>query len=58
MLESFHPIIFLSVHPKILIQRGQSTKELISLLKKFNYKIFKKKNSKINELLSDEYICK
>ena len=58
VLESFHPIIFLSVHPKILIQRGQSTKELVSLLKKFNYKIFDKNNSEINELLSDEYICK
>ena len=58
VLKSYHPIIFLSVHPKILTQKKQTTDELFYLLKNLNYKIFDKNNVEIDKFFLDEYICK
>lgn len=58
VLRLNHPIIFLSVHPKILIQKNQTTDELYNLLKNFNYKIFDSNNVETNKFYLDEYICK
>ena len=58
VLKSYHPTIFLSVHPKILSQKKQTTDELFNLLKDLNYKIFDKNNLETNKFSLDEYICK
>ena len=58
VLKSYHPIIFLSVHPKILSYKKQTTEELFDLLKSFNYKIFDKNNLETDKFFLDEYICK
>tara|TARA_B100001093_G_scaffold488005_1_gene524809 strand:- start:524 stop:1333 length:810 start_codon:yes stop_codon:yes gene_type:complete len=58
ILKSYHPIIFLSVHPKILSYKKQTTDELFNLLKNLNYKVFDKNDMETDEFLLDEYICK
>jgi len=58
ILKCYNPIIFLSVHPKILVQKGQTTEELFCLLKNLDYKIFDKNNLETNKFFLEEYICK
>lgn len=58
ILKTCNPVIFLSVHPKILIQKGQSTEELFYFLKNLDYKIFDKNNLETNKFFLEEYICK
>ena len=58
ILKVYHPIIFLSVHPKILSYKKQTTDDLYNFLRNLNYKVFDKNNMETDKFLLDEYICK
>jgi len=58
ILKKYKPTIYLSVHPKILSYKNQSTDEVYKFLKNFDYRIFDKNFLEIKNLNLDEYLCK
>lgn len=57
ILKKYKPVIFLSVHPRILKFKNQSTDEIYKFLINCGYKIFNKYGEETNELKLDEYFC-
>jgi len=58
VLEHFKPIIFLSIHPKLMQNHGGSTRNLLENLKQKNYDIFDSNGNMPELITNNEYILK
>ena len=58
VLENIKPLIFLSIHPKLMINHNSSTKSLIEKIKQKNYEIFESNGNVPQTITNNEYIIK
>jgi len=56
ILEKYHPVLFLSIHPNLIRYYNSSVEDLVGFLKKYNYRIYNSSGCIVEKIVHGEYM--